>query len=127
LLEQRLQRMHGPLAVEHVAGAQRELAGEPPRELLVDALKLDAVNRPLVDVDAHHTGCRIERHLCGRETVTFVAVFPLDALRDAIHGAGLRFSQRLAYYDSGGTANGVFRQLPGAGDPDLANDRRRLN
>src|SRR5439155_17961127 len=35
LLEQGVQRMLGALAVEHVAGAQRELAGEPLRELLV--------------------------------------------------------------------------------------------
>src|SRR4029453_16824369 len=87
--------MLGALAVEHVAGAQRELAGEPLRELLVDTLELDAVDRPLVDVDRQRAGRRIERHLRVRETVPVVAVFPLDALPDAIHRAGLGFRQRL--------------------------------
>jgi hypothetical protein len=54
-------------------------------------------------------------------------VFLLDALRDAIHGSGLRFSQCLSHHHAGGTTDDVFRQLSRAGDSDLADDRRGLN
>ena len=56
LPEEDVERLPGAPAVEDIARAQRELVGEGARQLFVDALEHDLVDRAFVDVERELAG-----------------------------------------------------------------------
>ena len=114
--------MKGARAIEDIAGAQRELVGERPRQLRIDAFELDCVDDAFVDGQRQHARVDVEHHGSPRERISLLVVPMLDSFADGF----ARVGQRLADDEASGAQYRRFGQLLRAPHLHVSNGWLRL-
>src|SRR5262249_60782187 len=84
--EEGVERVPRALAVEDVAGPQREFFGERACEILVDAFELDTADHALVNRNRERARRGVERRGDAREGEVLAAVQIFEAVADLVGG-----------------------------------------